>query len=81
MSSTGISPGTVGGIVGGIVAFFLVIGALAAWWFGKRWRRVNVAFFDRKGEQDTGGRINEYPLQYTDEGLPGGRVHELPESK
>jgi hypothetical protein len=32
----------------------------------------------QKGEQDTGGRVNEYPLQYPDDNLPGGRVHDLP---
>lgn len=72
-----------GGIAGGIVGFFLLLGAFAAWWFRRRWR-VNFTFVApsgvdgwQKGEQDTGGRVNEHPLQYPDDNLPGARVHDL----
>jgi len=74
-SSTGLSPSTVGGIAGGIIGAFVLLGAFLIWWFRRRWRSRVASF---SAGRVTGGDAAEgidQGLKYSDsEQVPGGRV-------
>ena len=76
VSCSGVPPGTVGGIVGGIVVFFVLLGAVAIFFINKsQGKRLLPEPINPKTSQ--GGFTPPNPRQYPDGPEEGGRVSYL----